>query len=48
MSHLNRIGWVNAITYTGYMEYLNIVLGGEVASVEGSEGRSSEVRNQSS
>lgn len=24
MSHLNKTGWVNTITYTGYMEYLKI------------------------
>lgn len=30
MSHLNKIGWVNTVTYTGYVDYLNVVLDDEV------------------
>lgn len=41
MSHLHKIGWVNALPCAGYMEYLK----NEVGWMEGSEGFNSEVGN---
>lgn len=41
VSHLHKIGWVDALPYGGCMEYLR----NEVGWIEGSEGFNSEVRN---